>query len=740
MLAAILAGALLVALTVAPAAGAAGWLITSSTKTMNENVQDISESTSLPVRSRILDRQGNLLAWVYNQNRQPVKFNQIADSMKQSIIAIEDRRFYEHRGVDVRGTVRAAVANFTKGGVAEGASTIDQQYVKNYLWLIDAESNEEQQAAIETSIPRKLREMKMAAELDRKLGKDEILTRYLNLISFGNGAYGIQAAAQTYFGVNASKLTDTQSALLAGVVQSTSALNPFTNPDGALARRNMVLQARVAAGSLSPARAEELQAEPLGVLDRPRIPSNGCITAGSSGFFCDYALEFLERAGLSRDKLASGGYTVRTTLDPAAQNAAVAAATNHVNPQAPGVAAATGYVNPTATRHEVVALASSRTYGLNTQAQETVLPLTHSLQGHGAGSVFKVFAAAVALQEGMGIDSVLKVPSRIEVSGMGDGGAKDCPPTKYCVENAGAFRSTMTLRDALATSPNTPFVAIAEKVGVAKIMDMAYRLGLRSYKLPGSLDGKSSIYDFFSKANLGSFVLGPTAVNPVELSNVAATLADGGRWCEPTPILEVRNERNQPVPLKVAKCEQAIEQPIAAALAAGMGSDVATGTARGSAAANNWNGPLAAKTGTTETSFSAAFLAFTGRWAGSSYIFNDGGTASSLCTSPVRQCEEGNLYGGTEPAGIFFATTNQVVDAYGGRALPPFDPIFLRGRNPDHFADITVPSPTRGSSWRSSSRSSGDNDSSSDDFLSNLRIPQDWQDGLDNLLQQLRGF
>ena len=140
--------------------------------------------------------------------------------MKESIVAIEDRRFYEHNGVDLRGSARALAANLSSGGVAEGASTLNQQYIKNYLWLISAKNDDERAAATETSLARKLREMKLAGDLDDRFSKDEILTRYLNLISFGRGAYGVEAAARTYFDHSAEKLTDAEAALLAGVVQS----------------------------------------------------------------------------------------------------------------------------------------------------------------------------------------------------------------------------------------------------------------------------------------------------------------------------------------------------------------------------------------------------------------------------------------------------------------------------------------------------------------------------------------
>lgn len=675
-------GGLLCALALAPFALAGGWLVNTSVETMNSNLQELSENEKLPLTSTVTDRKGKPLAYIYDQRRFEVAPQGISQEMKDSIVAIEDRRFYEHNGVDIRGTARAAVANLTSGGVAEGASTLNQQYVKNYLLLIDAKSDSERNAAVETSIPRKLREMRMASDLDQKLSKEEILTRYLNLVSFGRGAFGVEAAARTFFGIHASKLNTTQSALLAGVVQSTSALDPYTNPEGAKHRRNDVLQSRVTAGTLSQAEADKAKKQPLGVLKKPNGEANGCIGAGDAGFFCDYVLEYLEGKGLSVDDIATGGYTIKTTLDPAAQKAANDAAVQNVSPTAEGVSEAANFIAPRKNSHEVVAMASSRTYGLDTKKQETVNPVTHSLQGHGAGSIFKVFPAALAIEDGMGLDTVLNVPNRVEVEGMGDGGAEGCPPGKYCVENASSYKSTMTLREALATSPNTPFIAMTEKIGLERTVDLAVKLGLRSYAEKGTQDEDTSIADYVKEANLGSFVLGPTPVDPLELSNVAASIADNGRWCEPNPVLSVKDRDGKPVKIERTPCEQALEPGIANALANGMGSDISSGTAAGAAASAGWSGPMSAKTGTTETSFSAAFMGFTPGWAGSTYIFNDGGTGANLCTAPVRQCGEGNLYGGNEPAQTYFAATKPVIGNYGGPKLPGYDPKYNRGTNP----------------------------------------------------------
>ena len=662
--------AMLLALGMLPFAGLGGAVVNSSANTMNANFADIETNKSLPQASTVLDREGNTIAWIYDQRRFDVPADKISTAMKESIVAIEDRRFYEHNGVDLRGSARALAANLSSGGVAEGASTLNQQYIKNYLWLISAKNDNERAAATETSLARKLREMKLAGDLDERFSKDEILTRYLNLISFGRGAYGVEAAARTYFDHSAEKLTDAEAALLAGVVQSTSALDPWDNPDAALTRRNQVLQARADNGSLTQAQADSAAAEPLGIAEKPAGEPNGCLAAGNDGFFCDYALKWLAEKGFDHEKIARGGYTITTTLDPAAQQHAVQSAQSNVAPGQPGVSEALSFIAPTEDSHEVVAMASSRKYGLDQEKHETVLPLPHSLQGHGAGSVFKIFAAAAAIEKGMGLETKLDVPPRVEVDGLGNGGASGCPPGKYCVENVGPYKPSMTLKEALATSPNTPFISMLQDVGLERTVNLAVKLGLRSYAKEGT-SGDKSIAQRIKEEQTGSFVLGPTPVDPLELTNVGATLADQGRWCEPSPISSVTDASGKKVDIPRKDCEKVLNPAVANALANGMAGDVSNGTAADAARATGWSGPISAKTGTTETSNSAAFLGFTQNVAGSSYIFNDSGTASSLCTSPVRQCGSGNLYGGNEPARSFFTAAGPIANSYGGKKLPP---------------------------------------------------------------------
>lgn len=676
LLLALVATGLAIALCLAPVAGLGGLAIARTSNTMQSNLLDLT-SGDVPGVTTITDVNGTPIAWLYNQRRYEVPSEAISNYAKTALVSTEDRRFYEHDGVDMQGFARALVTNVLAGGVEQGASTINQQYVKNYLWLVDADNAEEASAATEQSIPRKLREMRMASDLDKTLEKDEILTRYLNLVSFGNHAYGIEAAARTYFDIPAAELNPPQAALLIGLLQSVEYLNPYTNPEGATQRRNTVLQNMANEGHLTQGEADHFAGTPLGVLDTPKGLPDGCITAGDAGFMCDYALRYLASKGLTQEDIEHGSYTITTTLDPAVQANTVRAVRNNVNPHTHGVAGVLNVVQPGADSRDILAMASSRFYGLDLEKSQTIMPQPASLVGNGAGSVFKIFTAAAALEQGYGLDTMLNTPVRSVVYGMGKGGAANCPPGAYCVENAGTYAPRLSLRDALAQSPNTTFIELIQQVGVVPTVDMAVRLGLRSYLEPNSFGDGRSIAQAAKEDNMGSFVLGPTAVNALELSNVGATLASGGRWCEPNPIRSVVDKHGQEVFIERPACEQAIDPEIAAALAQGMSHDVMSGTAKDAAAANNWRAPVAAKTGTTESHQSSAFLGFTRGLSAAPYIFNDGTQTTPLCTSPVRQCPVGNLFGGNEAANIWFQTAHTVPGANAG--LPQSAAVHNRG-------------------------------------------------------------
>ena len=212
--------------------------------------------------TRVLAADGSLITMFYRNNRTPVPSDRISDVMKDALVAIEDSRFGEHNGVDVQGTLRALATNLAAGSVQEGGSTLTQQLVKQTL-AQTADTSEERQAATEESVGRKLREARMALALEEEYSKDEILTRYLNLVYFGQGAYGVQAAARTYFSVDAADLTLPQAAMLAGLVQSPSVDDPITNPENGQHRRNQVLQRMLDLGQITEAEFAEVSAQPV---------------------------------------------------------------------------------------------------------------------------------------------------------------------------------------------------------------------------------------------------------------------------------------------------------------------------------------------------------------------------------------------------------------------------------------------------------------------------------------------
>jgi membrane peptidoglycan carboxypeptidase len=639
----------------------------------------------IPQVSTMVDSEGNPIAWIYSQRRFEVATNQIANTMKLAIVSIEDKRFAEHNGVDWPGTL-TGLTGYLRGDLdTRGGSTIEQQYVKNYQLLVTAQTGAQRRAAVALTPARKLREIRMALTLDTTFSKAEILTRYLNLVYFGNGAFGVQDAAQTYFGIDASQLNWQQAALLAGVVQSTSLLDPYTNPQGALERRNVVLGTMI---DNVPEYADELRAaraEPLGVLPQPNQLPGGCIAAGDRGFFCDYVLEYLAGAGISKDQVARGGYLIRTTLEPKVQASVKSAIDEIASPTLDSVASVMSVIKPGKDAHRIMAMASNRTYGLNGDAHESMQPLPFSLVGDGAGSIFKIFTTAAALDMGLGIDAQLQVPGSFQAKGLGSSETPGCPKETWCVKNAGNYRGSMNVTDALAASPNTAFAKLIQQVGVTGAVDMAVRLGLRSYALPGTAraydpESNESLADFIKRQNIGSFTLGPFQLNALELSNVAATLASGGVWCPPSPIDKIIDRHGDEVSFTSQPCDQAVPEGLANTFANALSKDTSSpGTAAGAAASVGWDLPMSGKTGTTESHRSAGFVGFTNHYAGAVYVFDDSSSPGGICSFPLRKCYDGDLYGGSEPARTWLEAMKPIATDFGEVRLPPTDPRYVEG-------------------------------------------------------------
>jgi membrane peptidoglycan carboxypeptidase len=683
------AGVLLAAMLF-PVFGGVGLASNRAADTVNEMSGELAKADP-PMVTTILDKDGGLVAYLYDQYRIPVTSAQISNTMKAAIVAVEDKRFYEHHGVDWHGIARAAAKAGVADQATEGASTLTQQYVKNYLAYVvgDADQDAYAQATAHT-VARKLREARIALQLEQKESKDEILAGYLNVVPFGNKTYGVGAAARTYFNTTPDKLTVPQAALLAGMVNRPSALNPGKSPDEALARRNMVIDRMRENGAFGnptdPATrqmAEDSKKTPLGVVSPLSVPAADCVGTGDGakdGFFCRYVEEYLAKAGLSTEALKRGGYTIRTTLDRHATDVAKQAAEAQVPKTTKGIANVMSIVQPGTDKHRVRALVANRDYGNNAAAGQTSYDLPAEVIPFGAGSIHKIFTSAVALEQGHRISDILPTPYQY-TSSVFKGGEDNCPSAGhgdhwYCLRNASSnYPPQMTLQDALATSPNTGFVWLEEKTGVPAVVDMAVRLGMRSLATTpdGSVKGKT-----IAEANKGNgaFTLGPTPTNVLELSNVAATLMSGGVWCPPTPIEQVLDRNGKPVPLKEPGCQQVLSTPIANSLVVGLSKDdQGGGTSALAAAAAGWNRPVMAKTGTTEVSMSAGFLAATPQLAGAVLTYADGSSPRPICdTDPPSLCGAGNIYGGKVPARTWYQTMNTLLAGQPALPLPPVDP------------------------------------------------------------------
>ena len=599
--------------------------------------------------------------------------------MKAAIVAIEDRRFYQHQGVDWQGTIRAVVANSASGGVVQGASTLTQQYVKNYLLYVEARTEAERLKAAEQTPGRKLREARIALQMERSSSKEDILARYLNIVFWGNGAYGISAAAHTYFDTTADKLTVAQAATLAGMVRSTTQFDPVVNPQAALDRRNLVITQMQEQGMIDQTQAQQALAEPLGIADPLGTRKNGCIGAGDAGFFCKYVTDYLAEAGISLDQIQRGGYTVKTTLDRNAMEKMKASLNAEVPANAPNVADVMAIVEPGQDRHRVLAMGSSRTFGLDAGKQETSYGLPYEPVNLGAGSVYKIFTTAAAMEKGIGIDAELPVPPSGYASPIYvDGNGRPIP-----VNNAGTYADRLSITDALAQSPNTAFIKLEEFTGVPPVVDMAVRLGMKSLATTPFVDPNTgrrtdrSIAEVTKAQKQASFTLGVSPTSVLELSNVGATLASGGKWCPPSPIDSVTDANGQPVPVTEAPCNQAVEPGLANTLLTALSKDDQPGGTSAAAAAQvGWNRPVAAKTGTTQQHKSAAFIGIVPQLSGAVITFDNSNSPRPLCDGAGAPfpCREGNIFGGKSPAETWYGAMTPLLDNQPVQPLPLADP------------------------------------------------------------------
>ena len=667
VLAGVLAGA--VAL---PVAGMAGIASRDAAETFNNlSVPTLAE---LPTRSEILDSRGGLIAYYYPNHiyRIPVGYSQIAPSMRQAIVAIEDSRYYQHGALDVRGTLRAIATDLT-GGQVQGGSTLAQQYVKNALLLTAADSAEEH-AAVADDAARKVRELRMAVDVEHEMSPDQLLAAYLNVAYFENEAYGVQVAAELYFRTTAAHLSLTQSALLAGLVQNPARFNPLVSPRAAKARRNVVLARMAQLHDISPATARTAEKAPLGVHFAPTSLEQGCMSAAATtaAWFCDYALAELRTSPAYSEAWRQintiGGLKIHTTMNPQDQRAAedavsfmLPAPPSGYNPG--GNAAAEVLIQPGTGR--VQAIAIDRRYGYK-KGQNSIDYAADTTQNGGigvqTGSSSKLFTLITALKHDIPFGFKLPISSP-HVAGP----YYNCqgrPTGPFPVSNAeGAGKGTYSLYTGTTLSINVFFAELEQRVGLCNVVTTAVSMGvhradgvslLKGVGRPGQAGYQLPADD------LPSFTLGSVSVSPMTMADAYATVAAGGVYCTPIAIDEITATSGSRLPVESTGCHRVFSPAVAAAATYILRGVLTTGTARGdSISRNGVPVPQAGKTGTANSFDFAAFGGYTPKLAGYVSMFNPAGPISHPMIG-FASCYRSSDGGEDCPGSVFGANAGQI--------------------------------------------------------------------------------
>ncbi|KIR63254.1 MULTISPECIES: transglycosylase domain-containing protein [Micromonospora] len=592
-------------------------------------------------RSTLYANDGRtLITSFYTEDRVDVPLAQVAATMRQAVVAAEDVRFYEHKGVDPRGVIRAFTANRRDGAPRQGASTLTMQYVRNVL-AGDPNLTEEQRAkATEVTLTRKIKEMRYALAVERELSKDQILAGYLNIAYFGAGAYGVGAASKRYFSKSPAKLTLAESALLAGLVRSPDTDDPINgDADAALARRAYVLDRMVETGQVTPEAAEAAKAEPLTL--KPSATPNDCTAVPQDhndwGFFCDWFTRWWSEQpafGATADErqrtLRRGGFRIVTSLDPAVQRTATEQVLDVYDVDDPR-AAPTAVVQPGTGR--VLALAVNRNYSVEENPQgwrnrpNTVNQLVAgggAITGYQAGSTFKIFAVLAALEAGLPLDTLFDAPPRIVTRFPVTGGPADCRG-RWCPVNADpvGMDGYRTMWDAFGRSVNTYFAWLTERVGADRVVEMAERLGIR---LRAESDAKMARY---GARDWGPFTLGVAATTPLDLAGAYAAVAAEGIWCAPTPVVRILDAAGREVAAGRPDCRQVLDTDVARGAADAARCPVGDQSMYGGCAggtAQDLRGrlgrPVAGKTGSSEGNGTETVVAFTPQLAVASIAAN----------------------------------------------------------------------------------------------------------------------
>jgi membrane peptidoglycan carboxypeptidase len=621
-----------------PLVGGVGIAARTASNDFESLPTDLKEEP-LPQVSTIVAANGQKIASFYDQDRVVVPLSAIPQVMQNAIIAIEDVRFYEHSGIDPKGSLRALLANGSSGQVSQGGSTLTQQYVKNVL-IEDAHTKKERQEAIADTLSRKIREARYALALEHKLTKNQILERYLNIAYFGDGAYGVGTAAKHYFGESVSKLTLAQSALLAGLVQSPDAYNPRYHPQAARDRRDTVLDQMLKYHFISQAQFD--QAHATKIVLNIKQQTNDC-TSSQYPYFCDYVKHVFEQTpGLGLGLLRRGGLTVQTTLDPKVQEAAEQGIAGYVHAKEPAkVVGAEAVVQPGT--GQVKALAVSQKYGNNTKLDENSIDYAVDQKyggSHGfqAGSTFKLFVLTAALKEGIPISTAIKSPASLTNYPGYTNCAGDSLTYSPGVSNAGDSESgTFNLKTGTWFSVNTFFAQLEARTGLCEPVKLAEEMGVTQG------NGKPP-------AQVPSFTLGSggsRGFTPLDLAGAYATMAAHGKYCSPIVITKITDSSGHSYPVPKSTCRQVVDPGLANTVTSILQGVLTVPGATGTSDVLSGR-PAAAKTGTVDNYEGSVFAGYTPQLASAVWV----GVPSAPNTSLT-----GLTFGGVYHGGPIFGAT-----------------------------------------------------------------------------------
>ncbi|MFF1477038.1 transglycosylase domain-containing protein [Streptomyces sp. NPDC058301] len=679
----VLSGAVLAGIAL-PAFGVLGLAAKGTVEGFDEIPANL-KTPPLSQRTSILDAKGGQIATVYSRDRTVVPLADISPYMQKAIVAIEDSRFYEHGAIDLKGVLRALNKNATSGGVAQGASTLTQQYVKNVFVEEAGDDPDKVAEATQQTLGRKVKELKYAIQVEEELGKKKILENYLNITFFGQQAYGVEAAAKRYFSKPAKDLKLEEAAMLAGIVQSPSRYDPVNDAQEAKKRRNTVLQRMADMKDVSQAEADRAKATPIKL--KVSKPKNGCITAVSgAGFFCDYVREvFLSDPvfGKTKEERAKlwnqGGLTVRTTLDPQAQQSAQASIKNHVY-QSDKVATAVTLVQPGTGK--IMAMGQSRPYGFGTNETQINFSVNKQMGGSNygfpVGSTFKPFLAAAAIEGGK--PPTQQYPSPFEMDYPAT--VQTCSGKPWVNVNNESLENEnesehgpYPLKTAMEKSVNTYFVQMLGEIGMCPVAQMTDKLHV--------VQGNGAKLPMVPSA----LTLGSTGISPLNMASAYAAFANRGTYCTPVAIESIKKPDGTALPVPKSSCSQAMSQTTADSintLLRGV-TDSGTGALAGLSDRDN-----AGKTGTTDQRKNAWFVGYTPNMSGAVWV-----------GSPTQSVEMENItiggvykekvYGGEVPGPIW---KDAMTGALSGLPAPNFVRVDIPDPQPkDPPADAGDPDP-----------------------------------------------